>query len=254
MTSTMLRGNYNNGNGVVGLESPIRRVQLHEMNNDTHNKPQLPRGDLTQPIISIMSNIFQILSGEYIPSDSNAHQQQKQPQQQRKLDEVDYWRKKAGWYDDDVSMSQYNAGAMNGDDDYIPSSSKSSSKSHRGVKYVMSDFMTACSQIFGALFTLLVIIMVMRVIGKKKRSITSRNSKRKKGSSGRSRSKSRARSKSRSRSKSKKRSSKGDDDYELMEDRSQRSSRSGKSSRSKSSKRSSRSRSKSRNRPENMLV
>ena len=28
----------------------------------------------------------------------------------RRMDDVDYWRAKAGWYDDDYTMTQYNYG------------------------------------------------------------------------------------------------------------------------------------------------
>eukprot|EP01083_Nonionella_stella_P026359 72534_1 len=98
---------------------------------------------------------------------------------QRKLDDVDYWRKRAGWYDDDVSMSEYNQGVINGygyntDDDYQPSSSSGSSSSSSKssgssmFNFAMNDIMTTAVQIFGALFALVIIIMIIRAMGRKR--------------------------------------------------------------------------------------
>jgi len=185
--------------------------------------------------------------------------------QQRALEDVDYWRKRAGWYDDDQSMVSYNAGVMTGyynenDDDYTPtysnessSSSSSSSKSSSflsGISYQMSDIMVTAAQIFGGLIALVIVIMVIRAMGRKR----SRQSRKSSSAKSRARSKSRTRSKSRSRSKSRKRDSADGADYSLMDDnKSHRSSRSGRSSRSSRSK--SKSRSKSRTRKdESMLV
>ena len=46
----------------------------------------------------------------------------------RHLEDVSYWRKRAGWYDDDTSMKNYNENAQShryGDDDYVDSDSGS---------------------------------------------------------------------------------------------------------------------------------
>jgi len=178
--------------------------------------------------------------------------------QRRLEDEVNYWRNKAGWYDDDVSMKEYNSGVYSSfysmDDD---GSSSGSSGGGGGFISGIDDMLTTGAQILGALFGLAIIIMLIRAVSrrgssKKKKSREDRSSRSKKSSrsSSRHRSSSRSRSKSRSsRSRSRARRSGGDDDYELMEDG--RSTRSEKSSRSRSR---SKARSKSRSRREEMLV
>ena len=50
---------------------------------------------------------------------SNQHQHQQQHQHEhehpshRRLEDVDYWRKRAGWADDDETMKSYNQGVYN---------------------------------------------------------------------------------------------------------------------------------------------
>jgi len=164
----------------------------------------------------------------------------------RKLDDVDYWRKRAGWYDDDISMTEYNSGVYNSyysiDDDDSTSSTSSGSDNSSGISFD-SGMITTVLQICGALAGIAVLFMLIRAISRgsvQRKKKTDERSSRRKRSSSRRRSGSRSRSKSRTRSRSKRRAS--SDDYELMEEKSQR-------SRSKG-----RSRSKSRSRKEEMLV
>ncbi len=170
----------------------------------------------------------------------------------RKLDDVAYWRKQAGWYDDDESMKNYNSGTMQyGDDDYTPSSTSSSSSSSGG--FGLGDTMTTMMQIGGAFVAMAIVINIIKALGKRKRKTKSRgyrgknsddrsrksSKSNKSGRSSRSKSRTRSSSKSRSRSKSRK----GDDNYHLMDDarshKSGRSSKSSKSAKSKSSRKSS---------------
>jgi len=185
---------------------------------------------------------------------------------------VDYWRQRAGWADDDETMKDYNQGVYEtyymGDDvsggsdgSYSPSSKSSGSGTAKaGIDHL--------GWILGLASTLIFLIMLAKCCssapasgGRKGRtsSVKSRDSSRSirdKHGERRSRSRSRAasgrsRSKSRARSKSKSRRAGDDDgggedaggaDYKLMDDDDAKSRRSTKSS---SSKRSSRSRSRS---------
>ena len=57
-----------------------------------------------------ISNLFDV------PNDSQTHSYLRQAQenvytgQDRRLEDVDYWRKRAGWFDDDEAMKAYNEG------------------------------------------------------------------------------------------------------------------------------------------------
>lgn len=176
----------------------------------------------------------------------------------RKLEDVEYWRKRSGWYDDDESMREYNSGVYNSyysiDDDQISGSSSSSAEGGFGID---AELLKTAGQICGALVGIVVLVMLIR-------AITRGSARRKKGDAaassstrnkrGRRRSSSRTRSKSRTRSRSSRRAKEGsggatDENYELMDDNKTPRPR----SRSKA-----RSRSKSRSRPssrrEEMLV
>lgn len=178
----------------------------------------------------------------------------------RKLEDVDYWRKRAGWADDDATMKSYNQGVYNtyylgGDSDGSSSVSKggSSSKS-QSVK--LSDHV---GWIIGLATALIFLILLVKCCSsdpsdksrKSRSSAKSRDSSRSlrdKHADRRSRSRSRARSKSRTRSKS--RSRDAVEDYELMDEDDNRSRKSSRSTRSKKSSRSrSRSKARSKSRP-----
>lgn len=166
----------------------------------------------------------------------------------RKLDDVDYWRHRAGWFDDDVSMKQYNSGVLSStystNDDYTHKKSRSSSSG--SLSYWMKDILTALGQILGAFVALAVIIMIIRFMRRSnKRNQRSKHRIRDGDGDDRSR-RSKSRSRARSKSKSRK-SSRTDDDYHLMADEG-RSHKSGKSSRSGRSRSKSKSRSRSKSR------
>jgi hypothetical protein len=144
----------------------------------------------------------------------------------RRLEDVAYWRKRAGWYDDDAVKSAYNSKVLssstNYNDDMYSSGSSSSSK------FRMKDIFNTAAQIMGAFVVMGMLILFIRAMRTVPKS-------RKRGRES-SRSRSRSRSKSKARSRSKSRSSRKLDEYQLMEEKSNRSSRSKSSSRSKKEK------------------
>lgn len=206
-------------------------------------------------------------------------------QRQRLLEDVDYWRKRAGWYDDDESMLEYNKGVYDTyyslDDEYDPSASASSSGGGGGAKNGLGTALKALGVIagIGVLFVLVRTILRRRSesASDKTKSLSSDDegghgrsgrSKSRSGSASRSasrhrRSSSRARSKSvsgrsrsksvdrrsrsgRSRSRSRRKSGDGGD-YDLMGDEEEgRSQRTSRSGRSRSRSGRTRSRSKAR--------
>ena len=168
----------------------------------------------------------------------------------RRLEELDYWRQRAGWYDDEVSMKEFNNGVYDTyyqlDDDVLNRRHKSGT-SPVGNSKGLATFLKV-----GAIFVAVgIAILLYRALSRRSSStIKERSSKG--GTSDnktRSRSKSASRSRSsRSRSRSRRASSSGN--YDLMDDksesRSRKSSRSRSRSRKHSTSRKSRSRSKSR--------
>jgi len=167
----------------------------------------------------------------------------------RKLEDADYWRKQAGWYDDDYRMKQYNenaqshrtGGLYNGDDDRVKSHGGGSS----GIADTASMLAWNLLGIVIVLITLASIILIARAIKRKLEKSSSKEEDAEK-----SRRSSRSRSKSRSRSRS---SAKNGElsDYHLMDDKDKHGSRSKSHHRSKSGSRGSRSRSRSRARTSN---
>jgi len=161
----------------------------------------------------------------------------------RKLEDVDYWRQKSGWYDDDTSMIDYNSGVYStnyaiDDEEYsLSDDGTSSSKSSSGGMGLDSAILRTALTICGALVGVVVLVMIVR-------AVTGRSAKRKGGKSGKSadgdhstsrskrgtsrrRSASRTRSKSRTRSRSSRRTKESGDgasaavedgNYELMEE------------------------------------
>jgi hypothetical protein len=181
-------------------------------------------------------------------------------QQNRVLDEeLEYWRKRAGWFDDDVTMQEYNNGVSatfyDIDDDVTP---RGSGRHNNG----MGSHGKLIINIAAIVISISIAVLVYRFLTsrrsspkvapasteKKRSSSTSKDDRgrrsRSKSVSGRSRS---SRSKSRSRS---------DKDYVLMEDdtasRKSSRSRSSRRSRSRSGRKSSRSKSRSKRTEENM--
>lgn len=180
----------------------------------------------------------------------------------RKLEDVDYWRKQAGWADDDETMKSYNQGVYNtyyngGDDDnkVVSSGGDGSSNSKSGASIKFPDHL---GWIVGLASTLIFLILLVKCCSgddtiekrKSRSSAKSRDSSRSlrdKHADRRSRSRS-SRSKSRTRSKSR---SRGVEDYKLMDEddnRSRKSSMSGRSRKSGRSRSRSKARSKSRTR------
>lgn len=141
----------------------------------------------------------------------------------RSLEDVDYWRKASGWFDDDESMKAYNSGVYqsnyNVDDD-----------SSGGSLTLESLVLRSTTQIFGAIIVVIILAFFLRAItngltrrdesdatsgySEKKRN-SRRLSRHRRRSSSRGRSKNKDRSRSRSKSKSK---SKTADSYAIMED------------------------------------
>ena len=143
----------------------------------------------------------------------------------RRNEEIAYWRKRAGWYDDDVSMTQFNNGVYNSyyeaDDDDTSYRGRTSST----YKVNNAEGLGRTLKIGAALVAIAVAIcLLFRRKSSRKKVASSKHSPGKRSSGKQSagnamkhRSSSRSRS-SRSRSRSKGPSS--GDNYELMEDKS----------------------------------
>jgi len=195
----------------------------------------------------------------------------------RSLEDVDYWRKRAGWFDDDETMNAYNEGVQDtyyATDDNASSSGKAGSKisfSSKAAKKAMQSVLITLAVLIG----LITLTKLCKRCSKKNQTsreklekLTSKDKSRyradddaKSRKSSKSRdtrkssksrdtrksSRSQSRSKSRSgRSRSRSRSHRERSDYELMEDGGRHARKSSRSSRSKSKSRSSRSKSRSR--------
>lgn len=204
----------------------------------------------------------------------------------RKLEDVDYWRKRAGWYDDDAKMTEYNQGVY---DTYYSVTDDQVSQGGSGSSTTTSffgsgDVITSSIKVFAGIVGLAIFLLLVRALrrrssgGKKKSTrrgfggvdpdTLTRSQSSKGRSSSRARSASRARSKSgerlkRSRSRSRARRHKEEEDsgkdYNLMEEgEKEKESKSSSRSKSRDKKRSSRSRSRARKessgRKESMLV
>jgi len=165
------------------------------------------------------------------------------PEQRRRLDEqVDYWRQRAGWFDDDAKMQEYNKGVYDTYYQYDDDGRARGGGRHRGhakAVWVKNGLKVLCVLVALGLSALM-FRAIMRRLG-------TTSKKDKKRSESRSRSKSKGRSRSRSRSR---RGGRSGTDYSLMDDdnKSSRSKRSTRSNRSSSRRRSSRSRSRARSR------
>lgn len=164
-------------------------------------------------------------------------------------EDYEYWRQRAGWFDDDVSMQEYNTGVYNtyyeADDDAVASGGGGGGGGGVGSNINWGQLFLKAGVTVVAVA--LAILLYRTITGSRRSSSSKESSPEKKSSSsrkGRSDSSSRrSRSKStssRRSSRSKSRSSrrdKTDDSYKLMDDeddKSKRSSRSGRSGRSRS--------------------
>ena len=164
----------------------------------------------------------------------------------RRNEEVDYWKKRAGWFDDDVSMQEFNAGVYDtyySGDDIPGSSGAGSSSTHKGVG---GDSLSLGLKIGAAVVAIIIAIVVFRILSrrssKKKKVGSSSKSKSGRSTSGDSKSRSRSRSRARSRSRSRRAGTSGSvatSNYELMDDnKSEARSKSSRRSRSRSRRRS----------------
>lgn len=162
----------------------------------------------------------------------------KQSHQRRLDEELEYWRNRAGWFDDDVAMAEYNNGVYdkyyNSDGEDNGGGSGLNVFSNAGASGKEKGVLIF--KIVAILICLILCFFMFRIIARRFAGDKDKKSKKKSSSSSRSRSKSRSRSRSRSRKRG---------DYDLMDE--EKSRRSARSSRSKSrSRRSSRSRSRAR--------
>lgn len=148
----------------------------------------------------------------------------------RRTEDVDYWRKRAGWYDDDKSMKNYNDGGYSQlNDDAVKESGRfGNAASSRWAKHVIQALLLIVA--LGLCF--LMYRVLSRRLGEEKTEKKKRSASTGRGE----RTKSRSRSRSRSR--------KGE--YDLMSDEDD--GRSGRSSSNRSRSKSGRSRSRNRQR------
>lgn len=179
-------------------------------------------------------------------------------QQNRVLDEeLEYWRKRAGWFDDDVTMQEYNSGVSATyygiDDDGTPRGSG-------GHNNGMGRHGKLIINIAAIVISISIAVLVYRFLTSRRSSpkVAPASTEEKRSSSKDDRGR-RSRSKSvsgRSRSSRSKSRSRADKDYVLMEDdtasRKSSRSRSSRRSRSRSGRKSSRSKSRSKRTEENM--
>jgi len=169
----------------------------------------------------------------------------------RRTEDVDYWRKRAGWFDDDVSMQEFNSGVYDTyyqlDDDAAIRARQNASSKNKLMGAGSTGLMTFL-KIGAAVLVVVFAVLLFRAVNRRSassRKISSSSKHSTTDSKHRPRSRSRS---SRSRSRSRRQTS-SSANYELMDEKSERSKRSSRSrsrSRRHSTGRKSRSRSKSR--------
>eukprot|EP00536_Pseudo-nitzschia_multiseries_P009769 jgi/Psemu1/288670/fgenesh1_pg.282_\ len=81
----------------------------------------------------------------------------------RRTEEVDYWKHKAGWFDDDVSMKEYNSGVY--DTYYYGNESSGSSSSSDGK--ISDSQLSVGLKIAAAVLSIVVAIVVFRVLSRR---------------------------------------------------------------------------------------
>ncbi|GKY93040.1 hypothetical protein MPSEU_000272300 [Mayamaea pseudoterrestris] len=160
----------------------------------------------------------------------------------RRTEDIEYWRQRAGWFNDDESMREYNQGVY---DTYYEIDDDGSGRNHRSrlgsskQREIAKNVLKVTAVLVALGLLVLMCKTLMRRLGSSKREKVSSDSKSRSG-----RSKSRSRSRSRSRKTS-------DNNYELMDEDGSRSKRSSRSkSRTRRSRSRSRQRSSSKSRPE----
>jgi hypothetical protein len=155
--------------------------------------------------------------------------------QRRRAEDVEYWRQRSGWFDDDETMKKYNSGVY--DSYYQPDDDRRHSGRgiYGGHKALVQNTLKVLSVLVALGLCVLMCRAIMRRLGSEKKKDKKRSdSKTRSGSSKRG-----------TRSRSRSRSRKGE--YDLMDDEENKSRNSKRSSRSKSkTRRSSRSRSRPR--------
>lgn len=173
------------------------------------------------------------------------------PEQHRRADEqINYWRQRAGWFDDEETMEEYNQGVYETYYEYDDDAYTGRNGGGRGgsKSAIVKNGLKVLCVLVALGLSALMFRAIMRRVGttkkEKKRSSDSRSR------SGRSKSKSRSRSRSQSRkSRSGHGHGHGGSDYNLMDDDDGKSARSKRSTRSKSGSRNKRRSSRSRSRP-----
>lgn len=156
----------------------------------------------------------------------------------RRTEDVEYWRKRAGWFDDDIRMGEYNNGVY--DTFYqIDDDGSGQGSMFGGGSGSRNELKALAIKVAAVAICLVLCILMFRIITRRLGDSKKDKKKKKSSSASRSRSKSRSRSRSRARKK-------GDGDYDLLNDDGEKSRRSTRSSRSKSRSRRSRSRSRAR--------
>ena len=132
-------------------------------------------------------------------------------EQRRRLEEVSYWRKRAGWYDDGVNVN----------DDFVPASVTSGrTNSYSGGSGVQSSMIT---RIVGGVVLLVVMVVLAKQfasVGGSRRSSSSEDERGRTSSSSRSRSRSKSRTRGKSLSRSRSRSRARDSDTKRSRSRS----------------------------------
>lgn len=156
----------------------------------------------------------------------------------RRNEDVDYWRKRSGWFDDDETMRSYNNGVY--DTYYLDGDKSSHRSSGKG-----GGFMSSSSSMAKTAIKVLAVLVALGLAILLYRTLTRKSDEKEESDKKKKRSDSRTRSSSKSRSRSRVKNENGD--YEKMDDE-EKSARSKRSSRSRSKSKRSRSRSRARSR------
>jgi len=133
------------------------------------------------------------------------------PRNGRKLEDVDYWRKRAGWYDDDASMLEYNQGVYDtyySLDDLFEAEDGEGGGGHRGGSIASGKIAATAVKALLALLGVGLIILLFRALRRRSQSESGGDESDKEGRRDRKlRDKSKPRSGSASRSSARRRSS-----------------------------------------------
>jgi hypothetical protein len=156
----------------------------------------------------------------------------------RRTEDVDYWRKRSGWFDDDRAMKDYNDGVY--DTYYQLDDDRSRSHRSGGITGgANSDLINTCIKVLAVVVALALCFLMFRILNRRLGS-EKKEKKRRSSSTGRSGERSSSRPRSRSRSR------KGE--YDLMSEDTDNDGKSRGSNRSRSKSGRSRSRTRARSR------